>query len=734
MQFSCLFLLTLAAVIGAASSSFAAESAAPSPVQLDRFVVTASKESSLTLPLDAATGTGSRLGLVNRDLPASVSVVNQDLIQLRGARTAVEALESAVGMTGGNSVGTIPNYATRGFAGNDITIMRDGIRQNTASQSSRPLDSFLFDRIEVLKGPASLMFGEGAIGGAVNYISKLPDSTFRREVFSSVGPWGAYRVGLGLGGQVAVDQPLSYRLDVTPQSSDGYVDRSAAALNGLAGSVRWQPCATTTLTFSGTFLKDSLESYYGTPVVYDAVIDATGAQVVRKANSATDRLVHPRIAAGTRRHNYDNLDNSTRTENSFWRLIADVKASSALTLRNEAYASTQLLSWRNTENYTWNPVSQLVDRGSFLLIYRDDLIIGDRLDATFDHEVAGRKNRLLVGGFVEHSDMTRNSGQANYSSVMPSVTLFNPVAGLGPSVRYQKTVDIIVDTVALYAEDVYAVRDDLKLVGGVRWDGIDTQRRSLLGLPTFDKRYTPLTGRFGAVWSARPGLNLYASLSKAAQPVSQLVSLNATQADFSLQKGRQIEAGAKATFWQNRADFTLAVFDIVKNDVLTSTLVNNIQTPQQIGAQVSQGGEFSFSVAPTRDWRIEGNLAWTWKAEFQDFFENVSTGVVNRTGNTPPNVPKLVASAFIVRQLGDWQLSAGLRHVGERPANNANLIIMDAFTTVDASVSWCWRSTTVTLRGRNLTNATYQEWAAGSGLMQRIADPRSAELSVRHLF
>lgn len=727
-------LLTTVAAVAAQTTSQPPPKSSGEIVVLDPLAITAGKEQAFSLPLDAAPRTGSRLGLINRDLPASVSIVTQELIQLRGARTAVEAIESAVGMTGGISVGSIPNYATRGFAGNDVTIMRDGIRQNTASQSSRPLDSFLFDRLEVLKGPASLMFGEGAIGGAVNYVSKSPDKSFRGEALVSAGAWGMYRTALGFGGPVAGGVPLFYRIDATRQSSEGYVDRSSTKLNGYAAAARWESNATTTLTFSGTFLNDSVESYYGTPVVYDAVIDQTGAQVVRKVNTATDRLVNARIAPGTRRNNYNNLDNFAKTENSFWRLIAEVKATPALTLRNETYVSTQLLNWRNTENYTWNPVTQLVDRGSFLLIYRDDLMLGDRLDVTFDHDFAGRKNKLLIGGLIENSDMIRNSGQANYPSAMPSISLPHPDVGYGPAVRYQKTVNVIVDTLAFYAEDVLDVYDNVKLVGGLRWDRIDTERRSFVGAATFNKKYQPVTGRIGAVWSARPGLNLYASFSKAAQPVSQLVSLNSTQADFALQKGRQLEAGAKATFWQNRADLTLAVFDIVKNDVLTSTVVNNVRVSQQIGAQVSQGGEMSLALSPARDWRIEGNLAWTWKAEFEDFFENLGTGVVSRVGNTPPNVAQLVAGVFVVRSLGAWQFTGGVRHVGERPANNANLIFMPAYTTFDASVSYRWRGATFTLRGRNLSDAAYQEWSASSGIMQRLADPRSAELSVRYNF
>ena len=184
--------LTLSLILAGALHAQATKPAAKAPakddpIQLDQVDVTADKENNFSLPLDAVATSGSRLGLTSRELPASVSIVTQEMMQLRGLRTAVEAVESAVGMTGGTNFGSIPNYSTRGFGGNNVTIMRDGIRQNTASQSSRTVDSFILDRIEILKGPDGLMFGEGAIGGAVNYISKTPSPTFRSDLLASYG-------------------------------------------------------------------------------------------------------------------------------------------------------------------------------------------------------------------------------------------------------------------------------------------------------------------------------------------------------------------------------------------------------------------------------------------------------------------------------------------------------------------------------------------------------------------
>ena len=708
------------------------------PTVLDPVEVTDSLWRAGSLPLDDVNRTGSRLGLSTRELPASVSVVTQDFIQLRGSRTAIEAIENAVGMTGGTSVGSIPSFATRGFSGNDITVMRDGIRQNTASQSARPLDPFLFDRIEVLKGPASLLYGEGAIGGAVNYVSKLPTSKTRGETFASAGSWDTYRAGFGVGGPLGADgSPFGYRIDLSHQSAGGYVDRSSSQLDAGAGALSWTLNRTATLTFQGSYLEDETDSYYGTPVVYDAVVNTTvpgSVPVVKKANTATDRLVNARIAPGTRRANYNIADNFAVSENAFARLILDASPSPDFSLRNEAYLATHDLDWRNVERYAYNPVTGFVDRDQFLLIYRDDIVLGNRLDLTFDRDLAGRTNRFVVGGLVERADQIRNSGQPGVISGAGSVTLLNPVVGQGQVITYQPTAGIIVDTAALYAENVFSLRDDLKLVGGLRYDYIHTERTSLLNASVFEKTYQPVTGRLGAVWEITPKTSTYASYSRAAQPVSQLVSLTAAQDAFSLQTGRQFEVGLKSSHYDDRVGTTLALFDIEKNDLLTQTLVNGVQTSQQIGAQVSQGAEFAIAATPSRDWRVEANIAYTWLTEFRDFNENLGAGVISREGNRPPNVPQLVTHFFVIRTLGDWQVSAGARHVGERFANNNNGITLDAYTTFDAALSYTHRSLTVTLRGRNLTDRTYADWAVGGGVMQHLADPRSAELSVKYAF
>ncbi len=743
--------LLLSVLIPAFVSPLSAQTPKPAtdePVTLDKFSVAAEKENNFSLPLDAISTSGSRLGLTSRDLPESVSIITQEMMQLRGLRTAVEAVEAAVGMTGGTQFGSIPNYSTRGFGGNNVTIMRDGIRQNTASQSSRTVDSFILDRIEVLKGPDGLMFGEGAIGGAVNYISKSPSADFRGDALASYGAWGSYRVGLGVGGPLLKSslnsQPstLNFRADYSHNQTYAYQERNSQRYDAVALSLAWRATDKLTLTWFGTFLDDWNESYYGNPVIYDAVVNTTVANAqpeVRLFANATDRMVNPRVDPAARRTNYNFFDNYATTENVFNRVRADLRLAPDLELRNETYVATQLLKWKNTESNTWNPDAKNITRGGLTLIYRDDVLVGDRLDLTLKKRIAGHANRLVVGAVFEHNDQIRGGAPGNIVTAIPAVTLLSPNVGYGPASRFQKTSRIGVETHAFHLQDVFDVTSNFRAVVGLRYDHISLQRDTLANnttatptpFSTFKKGYRTSTGRIGGVFILTKEINAYASFSRAAEPVTQLVSLTATSADFSLQKGQQYEAGIKGTFHRGKLDATVAVFDLLKKDLLTSTTdpVTGIRTNQQIGAQKSKGIEAALAVSPGDGWRVELNGAFT-DSSYADFNENLGTGIISRAGKRPSNVPEWVANFFVAKRFAHgFALSGGPRYVSDRFGNTNNSVVADGYVVLDASASYTYRRTTFTLRGRNLLDETYQTVAGTT--MRRLSDPRTAELSIR---
>ncbi len=151
------------------------------------------------LHLTQPSPTASRLGLTLREIPASIEVIGQQTIQERGFRSISEAIEGATGVTVGDAPGDPANFSMRGFTNNQIRLLNDGLMTGPANMTSRPRDTWNLDRIEILKGPASVLYGEGAVAGAINFVTKRPVRELQRtETFLSYGSFNTTRAGVGV--------------------------------------------------------------------------------------------------------------------------------------------------------------------------------------------------------------------------------------------------------------------------------------------------------------------------------------------------------------------------------------------------------------------------------------------------------------------------------------------------------------------------------------------------------
>lgn len=656
---------------------------------------------SSALQLDSTATGGTLLNIPVRELPASISIVSQQMMQERGVRTAIEAAEQTVGMIAGNSVGSIPNFSARGFAGNNITVMRDGIRQNTASQSARPLDSFLMERMEVLRGPASILYGEGAIGASVNYVTKEAQPRFLTDALVSYGSFNSLRAGAGINGPLRNN--LFVRADASYFRTDGYMDDSRQNLGGVNTGLRYNFSDSITLNVNGTWMQDFTESYYGTP------------------------LINGRIDPRTRFLNYNMRDNLAKSKNRFGRATLDWQLSPNWHFRNYFFAATHTLDWRNFESYAYNPNTQRVDVGSYFLIWRNDLLLGNRSDIQGTVKLFGKTLRTVSGVQYQNNDMQRAGLSDN--TLRFSVDPFQPAPIIDPGRHYVRDRDVIVRTVSLFSEAVYDLTSRLKVIGGFRWEQIDVDYLTRANNQLAATRFRPPTGRVGMLYNLTPTWNLYGSYTRAVEPVTQLVSLTGANQVFSLVPGEQLEFGSKATFFRNRVDFTGAWYDLEKRDILTRTIVDGLNIAQQIGRQTGRGVELSALARPTSTLTLSADYAWI-RGRFADFNEIVAGGNVSRSGNVPQNVPGRVVGIWANQRVGRLDLSTNIRHVGRRFADTANLLVMDAYTVVDAAVSWRLPGNSrLALRGRNLGDALYAAWSASGGTALRLEAPRSVDVT-----
>ena len=654
------------------------------------------------VPLNAPATGGSRLDIPVRDLPASLFLIGQSLIQERGARSVEEAVQLAVGMQSSTGVGSIPSYSTRGWGGNNVSILRDGIRQNSNSQASRPVDTFQLERVEILKGPASLLYGEGAVGGAVNLVSKSPISQLTIDSLLAAGSYGQYRAGVGV--NVPLRRNLFARVDVSQSGSDGYVGDSPQKLAAAAASLRWLPTDAINIKASATYTYDNTSAYYATPFI----------------NGTFD----PR----TRDINYNMEDRLTKSHNKWGQVEADALLGRGWTLNNQLFVATHALDWRNFEGYSYNAATNTVDVSSYFLIWRNDLLVGNRANARKTFDLGGHDLKVMLGGEGQRNDLER-AGNPSPNFVVPVRKLdpFKPQPHFDPGLQYAKQRDVLIKTKALFAESVFDITQRLKVVSGMRWEDIDLAYTPYPSLVTASQSYQPTTGRLGAVFEVAPSANLYVSYSRAVEPTTQLVSLDGSQQRFSLVPGRQLEMGAKGGAFDGRLEGTFAYFAIEKRDLLITQLINGIQTAQQIGQQTSQGVEGTVVARPTTTLTLAGDLAFT-GAEFGDFIEIVAGTNTDRSGNTPPNVPKVILNVSPTQRIGSFDLTGTLRHIGTRWGDNGNTRLVGGFTTIDAAVSYRIRQgTRVTFRGRNLSDRIYTQ--SVSNTAGRLEPPRSWDVT-----
>lgn len=702
-------------------------------VTLAPIVIQADSERGLTL--DAPAAIGSRLGLSLRQTPASVEIIGQELISQRGARTLEEAMRGAVGISVGGSP-TSPGVAsTRGFNGGFLTYLFDGIRISTPTMSNRPQDSWNYERIEVLKGPASVLYGEGGIGGAINFVSKQPDRTNAgSEALLSYGSFNTIRAAIGNGG--ALGESGAYRFDFSRQQSDGYIDRGGQKLDHLTTGVAFALTPRIKFDLSLDYLRDDVQAYNGTPLVSGSFAGGHATSVV----STTDgRVIDSRMM----RKNYNVADGRMDSDSLSTRARLNWQLSDAWKLRNEFSYYTAKRRWRNAEQAVFNNTTRMIDRDQ-VDVGHDHQVWSNRLDLTREGNVGGMSNRFVVGLEYTHTDFSIQRRFSNGLLAAP-VDPLNPVVGLynndpalmvGSSNRADMTTKIPVTS--LFVEDALKLTEQVTLVAGLRQDYIRLDR-TIADLNTgvntaFTKNYRANSVRVGVVADLSKTTTVYAQLADAAAPVgtSNLLLLSAANAHYPLTRGRQLEVGIKQTLQDARLDWTAAVYRIEQSNVLSRDSATPFLTMNN-GKVSSHGIELSAAWRATRQFTLSGNLAIL-KAQFDTLVE---AGGVSRVGNVPTNVPKRTANLWADYRFADLPLSAGvgISHVGAMYTDNANTVRINSVTLADAYLSYRLPKALITLRARNLGDKQYATWSGANAANQVILGaPRSVDLTIKFDF
>lgn len=690
------------------------EKSIPKVIELDELLVTPS-----VLNFDFFSDTSSRLDLPAFETPASITVITNSELKRGGYQEVGEALERTPGFIWGNPPAEPANFSMRGFTSNQVMIQRDGIWLGPALITGRPQNGFNLDRIEVLKGPASVLHGQGAIGATINMITKKPTtgSSNSYELLSSYGRFDTVKIGAGAGGQIS--ENLWFRIDGSEYSSDGYVDNADPKSRNFIGSLLWEPNDELNITFGIDYLEDKLQNYWGTPLVTEAFATQPINGVVSGAGKAIDERM--------RFVNYNVDDEIADSYQVLATIDANWKHSNKLSFSNYTYFLNADREWRNSENYTFNSGTSLVDRDTFFVAHEQNTV-GNRLSAKYKNTFAGMDNQSLFGVDASYIDFKRKSQPLSDPG---SVDPFSPVGGSfgGNPASFRLNPTRIISTAAFF-EDTLKVTKKLRLVVGLRQDHIELFRLNFND-PTpggsFERTFNPFSWRVGAVYEIFPSSNAYVQMSSGADPLGSDVFLVNSNQSFNLSKSQQWEMGLKSKFLNGKAEMSLAVYHIERQNILIKDSSDSVLGGD--GSQRSTGYEMEGSVLLTPRWRVGANAAYT-HAEF-GVFEDVS-------GNTPSNVPEWVANAWTsYRGVGGLPIDVGgsFRYVDDRFNTRFNTVKMLGYETVDLHATYRRGNGCFTARLTNLFDKAYALWGDEFYSNQLIlGSPRSFELSAQFDF
>lgn len=658
------------------------------------------------LNLKKQNNTGSRLGLTAKETPASVETLDIQTIRQRGDISIREAVTRTTGITDISTIGNGQSFSSRGFTGNNsVAQAEDGVRLMTgAGTLTYPSDAWGYERIEVLRGPASVLFGDGSAGGMINSVRKQPSRDASLEALVGAGSYGAYRAALG--GTGAIGEIGAFRIDASVLGGNGYISRGDYDSKKLMTSFSFAPTDNLKIGFTLDHAEDSPTANLGSP------------------------LINGHLSRSLRSRNYNVADNKLDFIDSRARAKIEWEISPQLTFRNESYWFKSDREWRNAEAFMFQPATHTVRRSSFTAIEHAQKQIGNRAELISQQDWFGHQNRFSAGWEIMRSEFQHRNihGNSSATDTIPAAG-FNPglFISLNPVTR---NYDGTIRQQAFFAEDAFILTNRWKLIAGVRKEFIHTDREDFRNAANEVRdNFSPLTWRLGTVFDTSENTSIYGQISRGTDPVTNLLGLNLDNARFSLTRSRQAEIGIKQSLESIKGEWTLALYHIAKDDIITRDPVTP-STSIQGGSQSSRGIEFATTLYPAERWRVDFN-ATLLNARFDELREAVGSPAssVSRAGNTPLNVPEKVANAWVYYQAPAWEAGIGARYVGKRYANNANDVSLAGYTVYDASAAWHVNKQ-MTLRAniRNLTDKFYAALAYGS-TQHIIGAPRQLEFT-----
>ncbi|WP_447893963.1 TonB-dependent siderophore receptor [Vreelandella sp. GE22] len=674
------------------------------------------QEETVDMGTTVVTATALKVATPDIETPRAISTVSEQELEDRGVNKYDETFQYRSGVTS-QPYGNDNNadwFFLRGFSAENATY-QDGLRLfRTGGYFWWMNETFGLERVDLLKGPASILYGEAPPGGVINAISKRPTDEPQGNITVEAGNDGHRQVGIDVSGPVGERDDMRYRTVALYRDQDGELNGSEKERYYFAPSLAVDFSDDTTVTFLASVQKDEGTPTSGFFPAFGTVNDSPFGKIDRHTNYGQpdyDHLDQRQVALG---YELEHQINDT------WEFQ-----------QNARYTNLDL-ELRNVYPNSYVTPPRGISRG---VIDRD----GEYDGFTIDNRLIARtytentENTLLFGADYQKLDLnytnrdsfrTAGDGSSLFSNI-DTVDLYNPdyASFSAPDTGDPTEHDVDRRQLGFYVQDQLRVADSWVFLAGARYDNVDSSDdfsdatgRSSEG---YDDEQLSLTA--GAMYLGDNGVSPYVSYSESFTPVA---GIGPSGSSYEPLEGRQLEAGVKIAPFDVDGYVTIAAFDIKESNTLIST---DAPVQEQAGERRSNGFEVEGVGYLTDELQLTAAYTYT-DARYDESDDQQDERV--------PLIPRHSASAWLgydmSRALPGLSIGAGVRYLGESEAspgssvegNVSSTTLYDAMARYEIDENWSAQV--------NVKNLTDKEYVSGCDFYCYYGDSRSVIGSVSY--
>lgn len=650
----------------------------------------------------------TKVATLLRNVPQIVNVVPKALMRDQNALSVQDALQNVPGLSFSVGDGQRDQVAIRGFSAITDQFI-DGVRDDALYY--RDLSNI--ERIEVLKGPASVLYGRGSAGGLVNRVSKKPLAQPQSELAATWGSHGQQRAEVDLGA-ASGDGRVLLRLTGAMEDSEGFRKQYFLQRQAVAPSATFVLGARTRLTVQADYLKDKRLADQGVPSYRGRPLDVPVATYFGAANGKQRAFVESEVKSATA--TFDHAFSGTLSLHSVLRAYDYALERNYTTIGAVTDGAVPTVSISQTrrlrdENgvYLQNELSQKLQAG-------------------------GMGHQLLYGIEIGR----QNKGELLWSRANAAVySLFKPVLvelpALPASLAAATDVQSRVDIAALYLQDLVTINPRWKVLAGLRYDQLkqvrDDRTARKLDLDRSDHTLAP---RAGLIYQPLEAVSLYAAYSMSLQPLADSFSFRANSDELEPTRTVNREVGAKFDLG-GKASLTAALFEMAQTNIQVAD-PGNAALSLPVGRQRTRGIEFGLSGELARHWDLAAGYAYM-EGKIVESTELTSARTPFK-GNTAALTPRHTFNLWLKRRFDNgFYVAGGGRAESARFASPDDLTTLPGYGVLNLGAGYDSARYSIALTLKNLLDRKYYASAhSGANDYNMPGESRAVLLSARYRF